>query len=641
MPHLEGKRVSKKEIKKMKIRCLGQLTLMFFMLTIGKTLADVGHLVPVPVSVVERADSFTIPKSVSIFSDGATSDSTVCWIKKIIDQLHAANPDVWDTASRAIGRENAVIKIEKVVNAALGNEGYLLTITKDSIVIAAQTATGQFYGVQTIRQMLPPQIEIGKRINAPQKLPGCVITDFPRFPHRGTHFDVARHFHSIAYLRQLIDRMALFKENILHLHLTDDQGWRMQITPPASATGATLAAYNNLITIGAASDCEGAHPPAGTVWYYTQAQLRDSLVKYALERKITIIPEIDMPGHIQSAIAAFAQAGITISANCWAPCNALYVGTGVGNSCLSITNGIPAVIDTFAKTVWTQVANVFPSPYLHIGGDECPVSGTSFINFIKRVEAIVNSLGRKAIGWEDTYGYWQNPTSITQIHHAANDRPNTIFTWCSHVYFDQAEGPGVGYNPWCTKTSMVTLQVLYGASGSIVNHYGIESAMWTEMSGEANGITDRDMFPRMAAVAELGWSPASSLNWANFSSRLADIGCRFDCLGIRWYKQDPTVVFNRCASDSGAATNALSNYNWQLIPVAGTSLVYHGARPPVLSDFKLLSDREYKVIDVRGRTLAGYNKNAPANLSGFNPIAKGLYFVVDNNGFLVRKVLVK
>lgn len=603
--------------------------------------ADLSHLVPVPVSIAVRTDTFTIPRTVYIFSDGVNSDSNVCWIKKLIDQLHAASPALWDTATRVTGRDIAQIKLLKITNATLGSEGYQLTITKDSIVIGAQTATGQFYGIQTIRQMLPPQIEKGRNISAPQKLPGCVITDYPRFPHRGTHFDVARHFHNMSYLRQLVDRLALFKENILHLHLSDDQGWRIQISPPVSATGSTITAYNNLTSFGGATDCEGGHPSAGTVWYFTQAQLRDSLVRYALERRVNIIPEIDMPGHIQSAIAAFAQAGITISSNCWNPCNAVYVGTGVGNSCLSITNGISAVVDTFVRTVWTQIANIFPYSYLHMGGDECPVTGTSYSNFIIRAETIINNLGRKAIGWEDIYGYSQNPTTITQTWNSRNDRANSIFTWCSRIYFDQAEGPGSGYNNWCTGTSNVTLQVCYSASSNVTNHYGVESAMWTEMTTEANGLTDRDMYPRQAAVAELGWSAAGSLNWTNFAGRIADFGCRFDCLGIRWYKQDATVTFNRCATDSGAATNAYFNYNWQLVPVGGTQVLAINRKLPVSSAFSAMSDAGYKIIDVRGRTLGVASGKDLAAYGNFNPMAKGMYFVVDKKGNLAQKVLVK
>ena len=599
----------------------------------GKIYSDINHLIPIPVSINMRTDTFIVPQNVYIYSDGIDSDSNVCWVKKIFDQLNNANPSVWQPAIRIANRSLAHIKLVKISNSTLGQEGYLLTITKDSIVIAAQTATGQFYAIQTIRQLFPPQIEKGRNIPAPQKLPGCVITDYPRFSHRGTHFDVARHFHNITYLRHLIDRLAFFKQNILHLHLSDDQGWRIQINPPASATGNLVTAYNNLTAIGGMTDCEGNKPPAGTVWYFTQAQLRDSLVKYALERRVNIIPEIDMPGHTQAAIAAFALAGYNISSSCFTPCEAVYKGIDVGRSSLSISSGIPAIVDTFVRTVWTQIASVFPYQYLHMGGDECPVTGTSYGNFVKRVESIINGLGRKVIGWEDIYGYTQNATTITQTWNSRNDRINSIFTWCSKVYFDQAEGPGSGYNNWCVGSSNVTLQVTYSASSNIPNHFGVESAMWTEMTTEANGLTDRDMFPRLAAVAELGWSSSSLLNWTNFSNRIAGFGCWFDCMGIRWYKQDPSVTISRCASDSGAPISALFNYNWETIPISNTDVAYYYQKLPAVSMSKISNTPNYTVFDVKGRIVTNLKQN--------NYYSKGLYFVADKKGNLKQKLIVR
>jgi hexosaminidase len=262
---------------------------MLGLLTAGVQ-ADLNHLVPVPVTLAARTDTFTVPRQVSIWSDGTSSDSNVCWIKKLFDQLHVATPASYDTAIHVSTAAAAQVRLRIIINATLGTEGYVLTVTRDSILIAAQTARGQFYGIQTIRQMLPPQIECGKNIPAPQKLPGCVITDYPRYAHRGTHFDIARHFHNMTYLRQLIDRIVLFKGNILHLHAADDQGWRIQISPPPSATGTTITAYNNLTAFGGQYQVGGACANC----FFTQAQVRDSLVKYATERKLTIIPEIDI-----------------------------------------------------------------------------------------------------------------------------------------------------------------------------------------------------------------------------------------------------------------------------------------------------------------------------------------------------------
>ncbi len=610
------------------------MCVMLGLLTAGVQ-ADLNHLVPVPVTLAVRTDTFTVPKQVSIYSDGARSDSSVCWVKQLFDKMHAANSASYDTAIHTSSRTAAHVRLLIITNATLGTEGYVLTVTRDSILIAAQTTTGQFYGIQTIRQMLPPQIECGRNIPAPQKLPGCVITDYPRYAHRGTHFDIARHFHNMTYLRQLIDRIVLFKGNILHLHAADDQGWRIQVYPPPSATGTTITAYNNLTTIGGNNQCGGACANC----FFTQAQVRDSLVKYATERKLTIIPEIDMPGHIQAAIASFSQAGITISSNCWNPCGNVYSGTGVGSSCLSI-NPISAVVDTFVRTVWTQMAALFPGTYLHMGGDECPVGGTAYSNFIKRAEAIINALGRRAMGWEDIYNYTSNATSITQTWNSGNDHANSVFTWCNRLYYDQSEGAGAGYNNWCT--SNVTLQVTYSASGSIPNHFGVEGAMWTEMTTPANGLADRDMWPRQSACEELGWSAAASLVWANFAVRMQPFGCRYACMGISQWYHDAGVTWQTCAADTSTTpTNAYSNYDWRLIPVVVSGIIPVYYKIPVSSNFSVLPDAVYKIIDVRGRLLGVSSGRDLAAFNKLNATARGIYFVVDKKGNIAQKVLRK
>jgi hexosaminidase len=426
----------------------------------------------------------------------------------------------------------------------------------------------------------------------------------------------------------------LFKGNRLHLHLTDDQGWRIVINPPPSATGSTITAYNNLTNFGGQYQVGGAC----TNCFFTQAQVRDSLVKYATERKLTIIPEIDMPGHIQAAIAAFAQAGITISSNCWSPCNAVYTGTGVGSSNLNI-NPIGAVVDTFVRTVWTQMAALFPSPYLHMGGDETPVTGTTYGNFIKRVETIINGLGRNMMGWEDIYGYTNNANTVNQTWNSGNDHTGSIFTWCNRVYYDQSEGAGSGYNNWCA--SNVTLQVTYSASSSIAYHFGVEGAMWTEMTTPANGLADRDMWGRQSATAELGWSSSASLNFANFAVRMQPFGCRYACMGISQWYHSSLVTWQTCAADTSTTpTNALSNYNWQLIPVTVPTAIIVYQKIPVSSEFSGLSDAGYRVVDLRGRVLA---VSAGKDLAALNALGtgRGMYLVIDLKGNIVQKVLRK
>jgi len=621
------------------LKILGSSIVMLGLLTAGVQ-ADLNHLVPVPVTLTVRADTFTVPKQLYIFSDGAVSDSNVCWVKKLFDQLHTALPASYDTAIHVPASYRAVahVRLLIITNATLGNEGYVLTITRDSILIAAQTTRGQFYGIQTIRQMLPPQIENASTITAPQKLPGCVIIDYPRFPMRGTHFDIARHFHNMTYLRQLIDRLALYKGNTLHLHLSDDQGFRIVINPPGSATGATITAYNNLTAVGGQWQVGGAC----TNCFFTQAQVRDSLVKYAIERKVQIIPELDMPGHIQAAIASFGRAGITISSNCWAPnCDSVYIGTGVGQSNLMIAP-ISAVVDTFVRTVWTQLNGLFlPTfmPYLHMGGDETPVTGTTYSTFVKRVETIINGLGRTLMGWEDIYGYTNNASSITQTWNNGNDHTGSVFSWCVRVYYDQPEVRGLpGTNSWCIAT--LPLATTYSASTSVVNHIGVLGTMWTEMTTQALDYAAQDMFSRHLATAELGWSALASLNFANFCTRVAPFACRFACMGHSWYPS-ASVTWTTCHADSSATkTNAYSNYNWNVIPTTLPSeIVISYQKIPVYTNFGALPEARYTIVDVRGRVMG---VSSGKNLDVYNKLkttASGIYFVVDRKGNVAQKIV--
>jgi hexosaminidase len=285
------------------------------------------------------------------------------------------------------------------------------------------------------------------------------------------------------------------------------------------------------------------------------------------------------------------------------------------------------------------MAALFPGTYLHMGGDECPVSGNAYTNFIKRAEAIINGLGRQAMGWEDIYGYTNNANSITQTWNSVNDHTNSIFTWCNRFYYDQSEGAGSGYNNWCT--SNVTLQVSYSASSSVANHFGVEGAMWTEMTTPANGLADRDMWPRQSACGELGWTSAAGLVFANFATRMQPFGCRYCCMGISQWYHDALVSWQTCAADTSTTpTNALSNYDWRLIPVTIPTAVIVYQKIPVSSEFSGLSDAGYRVIDLRGRVRA---VSAGKDLAALNALGtgRGMYLVIDKKGNIVQKVLRK
>jgi hypothetical protein len=288
-----------------------------------------------------------------------------------------------------------------------------------------------------------------------------------------------------------------------------------------------------------------------------------------------------------------------------------------------------AVVDTFVRTVWTQMAAVFPYEYLHMGGDE--VGGTGYGAFVRRTEAIINSLGRKMIGWDAIYDSVANPTTMTQTWKPNNDHPNSIYSWQNYLYFD--------YDPVALPISEV-----YRPCVGVTNHYGIESALWTEHISPANGFADRNMWPRQAAAAEAAWSAYE--DWAtsgntlpNFYVRMQPFGCRFTCLGMSTWNQDTVIHWQGCPAESSTvATNALSNYDWKLIPVsAPTGTMAMHSRMPASPNLNMLAKAGYKSVDIRGRVVSVRDlgaSNGPGN-------ARGIHFVVDTKGCLAQKVVVK
>jgi hexosaminidase len=574
------------------------------------------NLVPLPRVVAARSDTFPVPDTVAIYSDDAVSDSTVPWIAKLFQQAGKKTRHVYPSESAQVAVRHAP------ATDTLGAEGYRLTVSKDKIVIEAQTATGQFYAVQSLRQMLPPGLERGPGlVPAGIKLPGVAIIDNKvRLGYRGTMLDVARHFITLEYIRQTLDRMALLKLNVLHLHLTDDQGWRIEIK-----------GYPNLTAVGAATQVGGDHPPAGSRWYYTQEEMK-ALVAYAAARKITVVPEIDMPGHIQAAIASYNELGTSGSWNH----TQVYTGFMVGQSCLDINNGIAAPVDTFARKVWTELAAIFPADTYHIGGDETNnCQKAAYTAFVKRMEQIIHGLGKKMTGWDDLYGIGSDKQ--VQAWHQSSDRPGSVYSWCSTMYWDQNNrSADTGAYSWCVP--QVTIKDVYGASPQITgpnSHPGVEGCLWGDKVIAASD--DRQLFPRTAAEAEVGWTATD--NWTDFANRVAPFGVRFNLMGMRWYTNENLVSWQSGYAQyrDSSATTAFSGFMPAPVPVdtIGSSFIIGSPshRPPALKP-----DASYRIFDFRGRSLGltdgrGWEKAARARA-----YPEGVYFIVEEKGRKAREI---
>ncbi|MFF7337848.1 beta-N-acetylhexosaminidase [Streptomyces sp. NPDC008163] len=443
--------------------------------------------------------------------------------------------------------------------SGLGEEGYGLTIGPDTVLLRAAGLPGLLCGVQTLRQLLPAEaLSAGARRGGAWTLPCVEISDVPAHPWRGTMLDVARHFQPVSYLRRYVDLMALHKLNTLHLHLTDDQGWRMPI-----------AAYPKLTGIGGHRSQSMAGPPGGPVesfdglphsGAYTTQELRD-LVRYAGERGVRVVPEIEMPGHVRAALAAHPELGND-------PSRRLGVWTKWG-VCETVF-GVHEEVFDFCRTVLDEVMDVFPSPYIHVGGDECPT--TEWENspaareraaaeglpdaralhgwFMGRIGAHVTERGRIPVGWaetgtelppEFTVMTWRDPAHARA---AARRGHQVVAAHYRATYLDYAESAAPG-EPLTQPGPPVELRTVHGdrsltddwEPGDAVRLLGTQAQLWTEYARTPDRI-EYQTYPRLCALADRAWSGGGD-GWPGFLARLGHHTTRLDALGVRYRPLTP------------------------------------------------------------------------------------------------------
>jgi hexosaminidase len=408
-------------------------------------------------------------------------------------------------------------------------EGYQLDITPDGISITGSSAAGVFYGVQTLRQLLPPWIESrGVRPRA-VLAPQAHIIDHPRFAWRGAMLDVARHFFGPAEVRRYIDLLALYKFNHLHLHLSDDQGWRIEI-----------ASWPNLTTHGGSTAVGG-----GAGGFYTKQDYAD-LIAYARDRFITIVPEIDMPSHINAALASYPE----LNCNNTAP--PLYTGIDVGFSAFCVEKDVTY---KFIDDVMRELAEMTPGPFLHIGGDEVKtLTPAQYATFMNRAQAIVKAHGKVPIAWDEIAHATLEPETIVQYWRPdASIKPpaNTklILSPANKIYLDMKydDQTVLGLN-WAGNVAVNVpyewdpAKLLPDVPETAI--LGVEAPIWSET---LTTIADVEFmaFPRIAGVSELAWSPQSSRsNWNEFRGRLATQAPRWSALGINAF-WSPAIDWRR------------------------------------------------------------------------------------------------
>jgi hexosaminidase len=384
--------------------------------------------------------------------------------------------------------------------------------------VAAQPA-GLFHGVQTMRQLLPVAVEHQAGYQRRLIMPAAHVVDTPRYEWRGAMLDVARHFLPQPDVKRFIDYLALYKFNRLHLHLADDQGWRIEIK-----------SWPNLTAVGGQMAIGGA--PAG---FYTQEQYAD-LVAYAKSRYITIVPEIDMPGHSEAALVSYPE----LSCGTTAPEPFTKVGGSRNTLCVTRDS-----VYKFVGDVVREISSIAPIPYFHIGGDEVSsLSKEQYRGFIERVEKIVDSIGPRMIGWGEIAPANIQPRTIVQSwtrdssQIQAQRGGKIIMSQAAHAYMDMKYDTTTvlglkwaGYVSLRSAYDWDPASTVAGVGPSSI--LGLEAPLWAETL-----LTRQDYeylaFPRLAAIAELAWSPPQQLNWENFQQRMAAQGARLAAMGINF-----------------------------------------------------------------------------------------------------------
>ena len=545
-------------------KLLGLLCLSFIALhSFGQSNRD-GNIaiIPEPVSLTQKEGEFTLPKRVVI--ETATGPE----MKQVITTLRERLSVPTGSKVFVLGNaQTATIKLilNKKADDALGKEGYNLAVTPKGVFIKANEPAGLFYGVQTLVQLFPKEIVSNKYVANVNWMAPCVeITDYPRFKWRGLMFDVARHFFTKAEVEEYIDNMVKYKMNLLHLHLTDDEGWRIEIKSLPRLT--TVGAYNvKKVGYFGTFTPPKADEPRDYGGFYTQKDIKE-IVQYAKDRFVNILPEIDVPGHSLAAIVAYPELSCTPGADQY------HVRSGE-NFMEFGKDGIKAKIDNtlcpanekvyeFLDKVLTEVAQLFPFGYIHMGGDECAKNFWEQSDaikalmqkenlktqeevqsyFEKRLEKIVESKGKKFLGWDEILEGGLAPDAIVMSWRgmkggiqAAKMGHEVVMSPTTFAYLDYMNGdPAI--EPRIYSTLRLNKAYEFDPAPDSVDSkliIGGQANLWTEQVYNTRHL-EYMTWPRAFAIAEAVWSPKSVRNFDDFAGRVEKHFARFDEAEIKY-----------------------------------------------------------------------------------------------------------
>jgi hexosaminidase len=484
-------------------------------------LIDAADLIPKAVSVTSNNETFEITDAVSIYIVGESQEATQAG-QYLAGKLRPATGFKLTVSNAADNLKPGNIYLQVKADSTLSDEGYELHVSKDKITLSANKPAGLFYGIQTIRQLLPVAIESSAVQQSSWKIAGTDIRDYPLYPLRGSMLDVARHFFSVTDVKRYIDLLAYYKMNLLHLHLSDDQGWRIEIK-----------SWPNLTAHGGSTEVGG-----GKGGFYTQEEYKD-IVKYAADRFITVVPEIDMPGHTNAALASYPEL------NCNDTATQLYTGTDVGFSSFCTKKEITY---KFIDDVLRELTALTPGPYLHIGGDEShSTKKEDYIPFMSKVQDIVKKHGKTPVGWDEIALTKLQPGTIAQFwadsansKEAVRQGAKIMMSPANKAYmdmqYDSTSKLGLHWAAYIEIDSAYSWNPATFVNGiGFENIAGIEAPLWSETLTKMDDI-EYMMFPRFPGYAEIGWSPEKGRGWDEYKIRLGKHGSRMQAMGIGFYK---------------------------------------------------------------------------------------------------------
>ncbi len=530
------------------------------------------NLIPQPVEIQQNSGVFTLNKSAIVSFNKPESRDVA---EMLVLKLNVATG--FGTKANQGNKGTIQLNLNQNPDPKLGNEGYTLVSTSKSVVISANQQAGLFYGMQTLLQLLPKEIESKLLVKMKWTIPAVKVTDYPRFAWRGLMLDVSRHFFTKEDVMKYIDEMARLKFNTFHWHLTDDEGWRIQIKslPKLTEVGAwRVQRYGHF------GDRAFPKPgePATDGGFYTQDDIKE-VVRYAKERNVTIVPEIDVPGHSMAAIASYPELSCKKDTSTRVSPGINFVDW-FGNNTFraNIENALNPSdenVYVFLDKVFTEVATLFPGQYIHVGGDECYKGywaedegckalmkklGIRHVEdlqgyFMNRVEGILKKNGKKLIGWDEILDGGISPEATVMSWRgikggieAAKMGHDVVMSPTTFAYLDYVQGERTVDPPIYAS---LRLQKCYSfepvPEGVDVKYIlGGQGNLWTEQIPTLR-YAQYMVFPRAWALSEVYWSPKESKNWDNFIVRVEKQFDRSDVAEINFSKAiyDPIIKTKR------------------------------------------------------------------------------------------------